>query len=231
MKADRFDEDFEDTDWSAHQRWPAESRDRPSPALGRNREPDYSSESESESVSDYFGEPEFQPDIYGDYGDDPELEPEPEPHELWPRTEDGSEEEPAVQTPAATRALPEASGAAQTGDRVAGQSRHQKAKSPFIKGPLCREWIVRAGELRNSALKVAMPLWFKAGVQKDDFIRGRRAESALIRFDRALKKRFRISPSQMSRGLHALEEAGLIRILKGGAGRCPEVSIVNVQIP
>jgi len=105
-----------------------------------------------------------------------------------------------------------------------------RASAPFIKGPLCREWIVRASRLRKPALIVALALYFRAGVVKDDFIRRKQAESRPIRCDRSMKKAFGISPSQMSRGLQALREAGLIVVIKGGAGRCPVVAIVNIQV-
>lgn len=109
-------------------------------------------------------------------------------------------------------------------------SKSKRTDRPFIKGPLCREWVLRALALRKSALRVGIALYFKAGVQKDDFIRGRRAESRPIRCDRSMKKSFDITPSQMSRGLQALQDAGLILIVKGGVGRCPEVVIINIQV-
>ena len=109
-------------------------------------------------------------------------------------------------------------------------ARRKSSALPFIKGPLCRDWIVRASRLRKPALTVALALYFKAGVKKDDFIRGRRAESQSIRCDRSMKKAFGITPSQMSRGLRSLQDAGLIRIVKGGAGRCPVVVIINIQV-
>jgi len=46
-----------------------------------------------------------------------------------------------------------------------------------------------------------------------------------------LKKQIGVTPSQCSQGIFALEAAGLIRVVKGGAGRCPVVVIVNLQIP
>lgn len=114
---------------------------------------------------------------------------------------------------------------------LAGHKASRKASLPFIKGPLCRDWIIQASRLRKPALIVGLALWFKAGVEKDDFIRGKRAESKPIRVARGLKKRFQISPWQLSRGIHALEMAGLIVVTKGGTGRCPWVAIVNIQIP
>lgn len=85
--------------------------------------------------------------------------------------------------------------------------------------------------LKKPAVMVGIALWFKAGCKFDDFVRGKRAESIQIRVDRGVKRRFQITSSQLSRGLHALEQAGLIKIVKGGAGRCPVVVIRNIQIP
>jgi len=145
--------------------------------------------------------------------------------------EDGEEAESLIESLPPQQTLCEPLRDRQAADQGLAAPRRQKAKFPFIKGPLCREWVLRALALPKSALRVSHALWFKAGVEKDEFIRGGRAESAPIRVDRGLKKRFEINPWQLSRGLHALERAGLIVILKGGAGRCPVVVIVNVQIP
>ena len=112
-----------------------------------------------------------------------------------------------------------------------GRDLKKQTERPFVKGPICRDWIVRASILQKTALRVGLALYFKAGVRKDDFIRGKRAESVFIKCNRSMKTNFKISPSQLSRGLHALQNAGLIHIHKGGRGRCPVVSIINIQIP
>jgi hypothetical protein len=211
MSSDRFDEGFQDTDGRDDWWVSAETEADPEPDFG-------------------FGDaPETEPDFgTGDWDD---AEPEPDPEELWPRTEDGVDEPPPVSPPPAPQAVCEPLGAPQAGEQGLGRARRLKANNPFIKGPLCREWFIRAGRLPKAAIKVGLALWFKAGVEKDDFIRGERAESLPIRVDRGLKRRFEISPPQLSRGLHALARAGLIRIVKGGVGRCSVVVIVNVQIP
>lgn len=154
--------------------------------------------------------------------DYPEVEGQPDEEFL-----DGTMEPPNSPAPSACASL----GSPQTGVGGAGQLGQQRASAPFVKGPLCRQWFVRAMRLRKPAVMAGLALWFKAGVTKDEFLRAKRAESLPIRVDRGLKKSFEISPSQMSRGLHALAEEGLIVITKGGAGRCPVVAIVNVQIP
>ena len=147
----------------------------------------------------------------------PGVSPSPEP-DCCSQSREGSPTLDEPTTPSLSRVPGRADG---TG---------KKTNRPFIKGPLCREWVVRALALRKPAVKVGLALYFKAGVLKDDFIRGRRAESRPIRCDRSMKKSFDITPSQMSRGLQALQDAGLILIVKGGAGRCPEVVIINIQV-
>ena len=209
MSIDRFDERFQDTDGRDDWWVSAETEADPEPDFGYGDAPE--------------PEPDFGPDDWDD------AEPEPDPDELWPRT--GNEEEPPVSPAPAPEAACEPLGALPAGEQGLGRARRLKANSPFIKGPLCREWFIRAGRLPKAAFKVGIALWFKAGVEKDDFIREKRADSLPIKVDRGLKKRFEISPSQLSRGLHALERGGLIRIVKGGAGHCPVVVIVNVQIP
>jgi hypothetical protein len=152
-----------------------------------------------------------------------EFEPEPEPADY--------EEEPADEPPLSREPHRGPLGARQTADSRIKQRGQPKSDLPFIKGPICLEWIVGAMALRKPAVMVGLALWFKAGCDFDDFIRGKRVESIPIRVDRGVKTRFQISASQLSRGLHALEQAGLIRVVKGGAGRCPVVVIRNIQIP
>ena len=150
-------------------------------------------------------------------------------HEPPPDTE--SVDEPVAISPARNRTACEAIGSPQAGGTGSGGLHQQSRTPPFIKGPLCREWFVRALRLRKPAVAVGLALWFKVGVTKDEFLREKRAQSAPIRVDRGLKKSFGISASQLSRGLHALADARLIVIAKGGTGRCPVVVIVNLQIP
>jgi len=138
--------------------------------------------------------------------------------------------EEGVDRPDTPECPPEASAAPQEGDAEQEQPQSPKGKGHFIKGPLCVEWIIRAAALRKPALVIGMALLFKCGVTKDDFIRGRRAESRPIKVGRGMRLKFGRSPSQTSRGLRALADAGLIVILKGGAGRCPVVAVVNLQV-
>ena len=225
MNIDCFDKDFEDTDGWVHQP-PVESRANPSPAPAYDHEPDDGAE------HDPWRDP-----VLG-YEDDPELEPapQPDPDELWLRGDGdgGLAEEPVTSTPPALQAPPEALEGQQAGDQGAGQSKKPKDKVHFVMGPICLEWVVRAMALKKSsksAIAVGLGLWLEVGLEKDVFLKRGRSESKPIRVNRKFKRRLRITPSQSSRGILALEAAGLIRILKGGAGRCSVVVIRNIQNP
>jgi hypothetical protein len=217
MKIDRFDDGFDETDdWG--ERWAsAETGADPEPELEPEPEPDFGSGDAPEP------EPDYGPEDWDD------REPEPAADELWPRTVESVKEPPAVAAPPAPQAPSEPLGDSEKADLCLGPVRQPKTKAPFIMGPLCREWIVRALSLGNPAIAVGLGLYHRAGFEKDDFIRGRRTESLPMRVDRRLKQQFCITPSQCSRGISALKAAGLIRVVKGGAGRCPVVAIVNIQ--
>jgi hypothetical protein len=224
MRIDNFDEGFEDTDGRAHRWTSAERRASPSPAQALDHEPDYLPEQE----------PDFDP-VLG-YEDDPALEtaPEPEPDELWLRDDEGFSEEPAPPIPPALQAPPEPLGSPQEGDQGPEQSKRPKDKVDFLKGPICLRWVVGAlalKKLSKSAITVGLGLWLEVGLEMDDFLKRGRSESKPIRVSRKFKRRLGITPSQSSRGILALEAAGLIRIVKGGAGRCPVVVIRNIRIP
>jgi hypothetical protein len=214
MKIDCFDDGFDETDdWD--ERWAsAEAEADPEPEP--EPEPDFGS----------GNAPEPEPDCGPEDWDD--RQPEPTPDELWPRTEEGVEELPVVATPPALQSPSEALGDPQASEQGRRQAK-RKDKVNFIMGPLCLSWVIRAEDLTKPAGKVGKGLWLMVGLEKDDFLRRRRAESKPIRVNRKLKQRLGITPSQCSRGIKALAAAGLIRIVTGGAGRCPVVVIVNLQ--
>lgn len=214
MKIDRFDDGFDEADdWD--ERWAsAEAEADPEP------------EPEPEPDFGYRGDPEPKPDYGPEDWDD--QEPEPDPDELWPRTEEGLGELPTVAITPALPAPSEPLGGSQASEQGRRQAK-RKDKVNFIMGPLCLSWVIRAEDLTKAAGKVGHGLWLMVGLEKDDFLRRRRAESKPIRVNRKLKQRLRITPSQCSRGIKALAAAGLIRIVTGGAGRCPVVTIVNLQ--
>ena len=87
----------------------------------------------------------------------------------------------------------------------------------FIKGPLPGLWIGRAARLPGRALHVALALWHLAGLAN-----GRRVKPTW-----RIWERLGLRPDAGRRGLAALERAGLVEV-KRGAGRCPEVAILDV---
>jgi hypothetical protein len=95
-----------------------------------------------------------------------------------------------------------------------------KRKPPFIKGPICLQWVSRAARLRKPALAAGLALWFLRGVTRTD---------GPYKITRALRNKFQLSGPQMLRGLRALEAAKLVRFVKSGRGRCPVVAIIDLS--
>ena len=105
-----------------------------------------------------------------------------------------------------------------------------KLTDSFIKGPIDLEWVARASRLRKPALVIGVALWREVGLANDEFLRKRLPESAPITVRSSVRKKMGMSTAQMSRGIHALADAGLIEILTGGVGRVPVVVIRNVHV-
>lgn len=102
-----------------------------------------------------------------------------------------------------------------------GQRRRLRAE-PFLRGPIPLAWLAAAAQLRKPALPAGLGLWFVRGVSK---------KVGPVRVSAAVRKKVRQSAGQMLRGLRALEEAGLVRFVKDGRGRCPVVEIVDQLRP
>lgn len=94
-------------------------------------------------------------------------------------------------------------------------------EGPFVKGPVCVEWLARAGALPGKALLLGLALWYKSGLRET--FEGLTVSSALLaRFgieDRGIKYR----------ALRALEGAGLIRVHRR-PGKNPLVDILGVRV-
>jgi len=80
-------------------------------------------------------------------------------------------------------------------------------------------WLERANALGKATLATGIAIWFKHGVQQ--------GKSASIRIDDSLRRSMGLSRDQARRGVYALEAAGLVKVHRGGRGRCAEVTIVN----
>lgn len=101
-----------------------------------------------------------------------------------------------------------------------GQRRRLGAE-PFLRGPIPLAWLARAAQLRKPALPAGIALWFVRGVSN---------KTGAVRVSAAVRKKVGQSAGQMLRGLRALEEAGLVRFVKDGRGRCPVVEIVERSV-
>jgi hypothetical protein len=96
-------------------------------------------------------------------------------------------------------------------------SRGARRYSRFLKGPVQLAWLERAMALEGKALAVGIFLWYLAGLERAKCVR-----LNLSRFDLQGVSRF-----AASRGLRALERAGLVECVRG-RGRVPAVTIVEV---
>jgi hypothetical protein len=98
----------------------------------------------------------------------------------------------------------------------ASKAPRHKPGERFLKGPIPWSWLVRAMGLRGSTLRVALVLWYLAGMAKG---------SAVVRL--SLSKVPGISRWAAAKGLGALEEARLVEVERH-PGRKPVVTILDV---
>ena len=101
-------------------------------------------------------------------------------------------------------------------------NRKSRRTDPFLRGPIPMEWLSSASALCKSALPVGLALWFLRGVM---------GKHCPVKFTSAARRSMRLTREQSRRGIPALEAAGLLRVVKGGRGRCPVVEIMNQQLP
>jgi len=80
-------------------------------------------------------------------------------------------------------------------------------------------WLARAHTAGKAALATGAALWFKRGLQG--------GKNAPIRVDSSLRRSMGLTYDQARRGVHALEVAGLVRVRRGGRGRCAELMIIE----
>jgi DNA-binding transcriptional ArsR family regulator len=93
-----------------------------------------------------------------------------------------------------------------------------KSGELFLKGPIPKKWLEKAGQQGGKALHVAIELWFWAGVKKTNVIK--LSISKLLRTG--------VKQSSAVRGLAALERAGLVSVERH-AGRKPIVTILECR--
>ena len=95
--------------------------------------------------------------------------------------------------------------------------RRRRSHEPFLCGPVPMPWLARAHALSKAAMGVALALWFQKGV---------RGHSGPVKVTSAVRRHMGLSNDQARRGIQALATAGLLRVCKGGRGRCAVVEIV-----
>lgn len=105
--------------------------------------------------------------------------------------------------------------------------RVQKANIPFIRGPVPLHWLTTAAALSRSAARLSVALWYQLGLtgQHVDLV-SPNEEPLVVRIDRKLCNDCELKRWHVGEGIRDLESAGLIKIIKAGRGRCPEVAVV-----
>jgi DNA-binding MarR family transcriptional regulator len=90
-----------------------------------------------------------------------------------------------------------------------------RQRERFLKGPIPWPWLERAGALPGKALHVAIRLWHEVGLTR----------TSKVSISMTGMARMGISRFAASRGLSALEAAGLVSVVRH-AGRKPQVLMV-----
>lgn len=111
--------------------------------------------------------------------------------------------------------------------RPPGSRRSQKAKFPFIRGPVPLHWLTTAAALSRSAARLSVALWYRLGLtgQHANLVTPNE-KPLVVRIDRKLRDDCELKRWHVSEGIRDLESAGLVKIIKAGRGRCPEVAVV-----
>ncbi len=93
-----------------------------------------------------------------------------------------------------------------------------RAGERFLKGPIPWPWIAAAASLPGRALHVGLAIWLMAGIKKHKTV-----PLSLT----SISKEIRCSRSTASRGLHRLEDAGLVDVRRA-PGRKPVVTLLGL---
>ena len=80
-------------------------------------------------------------------------------------------------------------------------------------------WLCRSHTLGKAALATGLALWFSFGLRK--------GRPGPITVNSAIRRQMGLSKDQARRGVHALKKAKLVRVSRGGRGRCAMVEIVT----
>lgn len=108
-----------------------------------------------------------------------------------------------------------------TGSCATNRRRKRVSADRFLAGPVPMSWLAEAYRRGSAAQAVGLALWHARGMQ-----RGREAP---IKVNAASRRPMGLSQDQARRGVRALEAAGLVKIERGGRGRCAVVTIVTAE--
>jgi len=89
----------------------------------------------------------------------------------------------------------------------------------FLAGGAPMWWLRQALERGKAALATGVALWFAYGLQKGG--------QGPIRVNAAMRGQMGLSNDLASRGVQALARGGLIKVVRGGRGRCAVIEIVT----
>ena len=102
------------------------------------------------------------------------------------------------------------------------QTRRRYSGEKFLRGPVPMPWLAKAQTLTKAAMGVALALWFQKGL---------RGQGSPVKVTSAVRRHMGLSNDQSRRGIQALAAAGLLRVCKGGRGRCTVVEIIASRAP
>lgn len=103
----------------------------------------------------------------------------------------------------------------------------QRATVPFIRGPIPLKWMTAASAKSRSAARLSVAIWYRLGITGQHANLASPQDTQLVvRIDRQLRDGCGLQRWHVSEGIRDLAEAGLIRLLKAGRGRCPVVEIL-----
>ena len=98
-----------------------------------------------------------------------------------------------------------------------GIPRHDRGEH-FLKGPVPLNWLAQAARCGGKAVHVAVILWYRVGLKR----------SPTVKVPRWTADKFGLGRHAKTRGLKALERAGLVRV-KWQQGCSPEVTLLKYK--
>ncbi len=97
--------------------------------------------------------------------------------------------------------------------------RVRRQQQPFLRGPIPMPWLRAAAQLRGQALYVGIEIWFQVGLRGQDD----------VQLNLSRIQQYGISRSAASRGLAALETAGLVCVDRH-QGRKSTVRVIRKNV-